>query len=74
MILMLVVFGLGVMIGFNYSWNRLKANELKTFEEVDAEVRRRLYVAENLNKSLLSDVEFLKNKIKRLENIKGKNG
>jgi len=38
------------------------------FEEVDRQVREELQVAKNLNKSLLDDVNFLKEKIKRLKN------
>ena len=40
------------------------------FEQVDEEVRNRLHVAENLNKSLLSDVRFLREKLERLKGSK----
>ena len=57
---------LGMVIGYNLKNKRAVAAASKTFEMVDEEVRQRLAVSENLNKSLLDDIKFLREKIERL--------
>jgi hypothetical protein len=71
MIIGIIVFLLGCMIGYNHSWQKLKSTELRTLEQVDAQVRQELVIAKNLNESLLKDIELLKKKIARLEKNNG---
>ena len=65
-ILVFIAAGLGILIGYNLRNESAQRKENMKFEEVDRQVREELQVAKNLNKSLLDDVNFLKEKIKRL--------
>lgn len=65
-ILVFIAAGLGILIGYNLRNESAQRKENMKFEEVDRQVREDLQVAKNLNKSLLDDVNFLKEKIKRL--------
>ena len=66
-ILVFIAAGLGVLIGYNLRNESAQRKENMKFEEVDRKVREELQVAKNLNKSLLDDVNFLREKIKRLK-------
>ena len=61
-ILVFIAAGLGVLIGYNLRNESAQRKENMKFEEVDRQVREELQVAKNLNKSLLDDVNFLREK------------
>ena len=65
-ILVFIAAVLGVLIGYNLRNESAQRKENMKFEEIDRQVREELQVAKNLNKSLLDDVNFLREKIKRL--------
>jgi|GEM_PF-4971601 len=58
-----VVTGLGILVGYHLRNTYAEKIERATLESVDQEIRNRLVVAENLNKSLLADVTFLRKKV-----------
>ena len=62
-ILYSVIFGIGVLIGINLRNHYAEEKEKRTFAQVDEEVRNRLNVAEELNRSLLSDLAYAKKKL-----------
>jgi hypothetical protein len=62
-ILYSVIFGIGVLIGINLRNHYAEEKEKRTFAQVDEEVRNRLSVAEELNRSLLSDLAYAKKKL-----------
>lgn len=62
-----VFFTLGILIGINLRNSYAENKERKTVSQVDEQVRNELVVAKNLNKSLLSDVRFLREKLQRLK-------
>lgn len=59
----IVLIGLGVLVGYNLRNSYAESKEQKTIGEVDEAIRRKLEIAENLNKSLLDDVTYLRKKI-----------
>lgn len=63
----LLFLGTGVVIGMNLRNASAEAKENKTLQQVDEQVRNELAVAKNLNKSLLDDVRFLREKLQRLK-------
>jgi len=65
-ILYLVIFGLGVLIGINLRNYYAEEKEKRTLEQVDEAVRKRLNVAEELNRSLLGDLAYAKKKLSAL--------
>ena len=62
----LLFLGIGILIGIGLRNDYAEKKESKTFEQIDEEVRNDLAVTKNLNKSLLEDVHFLREKLKRL--------
>ena len=62
-ILYAVIFGLGVLVGINMRNSFAEEKERRTFNQIDEDVRSRLQVAEELNRSLLSDLAFAKKKL-----------
>ena len=66
-IINLVFFVLGLVIGMNLRNSYAEGKERRTIEQVDADIRNELNVAKNLNKSLLDDVRFLRKKLQRLK-------
>jgi hypothetical protein len=66
-ILLLIVFGLGVLVGLNIRHELTRAEYNKTFERVDETVRKKLIVAQNLVQSLNEDKNLLREKIWHLE-------
>lgn len=62
-ILYSVIFGIGVLIGINLRNHYAEEKEKRTYAQVDEEVRNRLNVAEELNRSLLSDLAYAKKKL-----------
>mgnify|MGYP003351143217 FL=1 len=63
-----IFLSFGILIGINLRNTYAQNKERKTFNEVDEQVRNELAVAKNLNKSLLDDVRFLREKLQRLKN------
>ena len=63
----LIFLGLGLMIGMHIRNSYAEQKERKTFDQVDEQVRNELSIAKNLNKSLLDDVRFLREKLQRLK-------
>jgi hypothetical protein len=55
---------MGYLIGRNTRNEYAERLSSKTLEQVDAEVRNELIIAKNLNKSLMDDVTYLRNKLK----------
>jgi hypothetical protein len=58
-----VIFGLGALFGINMRNSFAEEKESRTFGQISEEVRHRLQVAEELNRSLLSDLAFAKKKL-----------
>jgi hypothetical protein len=58
-----VIFGMGVLVGINMRNSFAEEKESRTFSQISEEVRHRLQVAEELNRSLLSDLAFAKKKL-----------
>jgi hypothetical protein len=58
----------GIVIGYNIRNSLADRKENLILEQVDADIRNELAIAKNLNKSLLSDVRFLRDKIARMKN------
>lgn len=58
-----VIFGLGVLVGINMRNSFAEEKENRTFNQISEEVRNRLQVAEELNRSLLSDLAYAKKKL-----------
>ena len=56
-IIFLLAFGLGFVIG-----RENNNTEPKTVEQVDAELRKELAIAKNLNESLMQDIRYLRSK------------
>ena len=56
-IISLLAFGLGFVIG-----RENNNTEPKTVEQVDAELRKELAIAKNLNESLMQDIRYLRSK------------
>ena len=56
-IISLLAFGLGFVIG-----RENNNTEPKTVEQVDAELRKELVIAKNLNESLMQDIRYLRSK------------
>ena len=56
-IISLLAFGLGFVIG-----RENNKTEPKTVEQVDAELRKELAIAKNLNESLMQDIRYLRSK------------
>lgn len=67
-ILYAVIFGIGVLVGINLRNCYAEEKEKRTFYQISEEVRNRLKTAEELNKSLLSDLAFAKRKFSALNN------
>lgn len=67
MIIDLLFFGFGILIGVNWRNSYAERKERLLFDQVDEKVRNELTVAKNLNKSLLDDVRFLRNKLERIK-------
>lgn len=65
-IIIFIAAGLGILIGYNMRNEYARKLESKTIEEIDKDLRDELVVAKNLNKSLMDDIKFLREKIKRL--------
>ena len=61
-----VIFGLGALFGINMRNSFAEQKEKRTFEQISEDVRHRLQVAEELNRSLLSDLAFAKKKLSAL--------
>lgn len=66
-ILYALFLGSGVLIGYNLRNSFAEDKEKRTFEEVDQEIRQRLSVAEELNRSLLDDLTYAKKKLAVLQ-------
>jgi uncharacterized protein YoxC len=66
-IINLVFIVLGIIIGRGMRNSYAESKEARTYEQVDEQVRNELTVTKNLNKSLLDDVRFLREKLKRLQ-------
>ena len=66
LVIYFVLVGLGILVGFNLRNNYAEKKEGRTYDEVDAEIRKELEVATNLNKSLLEDVAYLRKKVDML--------
>jgi uncharacterized membrane protein len=64
MILMIVFFILGVMVGMNLRHESTLRKYQATFEEVDEQVRKDLEYYKNLSKSLQQDLDWCKHKQK----------
>ena len=62
-----IFLSFGILIGINLRNTYAQNKERKTFNEVDEQVRNELAVAKNLNKSLLDDIRFLREKLQRLK-------
>ena len=62
-ILYAIFLGIGVLIGFNLRNAYAESKETRTLDEVDMEIRKRLKVAEALNRSLLEDLSYAKKKL-----------
>ena len=62
-----IFLSLGILIGINLRNTYAQNKERKIFNEVDEQVRNELAVAKNLNKSLLDDIRFLREKLQRLK-------
>lgn len=62
-----IFLSFGILIGINLRNTYAQNKERKTFNEVDEQVRNELAVAKNLNKSLLDDIRFLREKLQRLQ-------
>ena len=56
-IISLLAFGLGFVIG-----RENNNTEPKTVEQVNAELRKELAIAKNLNESLMQDIRYLRSK------------
>lgn len=66
-LLLLVVFGLGLLIGYNMRNARAEQKEQLLFDQVNEQVKNDLAKHKNLNKSLQDDVTFLRNKLNKLK-------
>ena len=62
-ILYSVIFGIGILVGMNLRNHYAEEKEKRTFAQINEEVRNRLNVAEELNRSLLSDLAYAKKKL-----------
>ena len=62
-----IFLSFGILIGINLRNTYAQNKERKTFNEVDEQVRNELAVAKNLNKCLLDDIRFLREKLQRLK-------
>ena len=67
-LLNLLFLGFGILIGINLRNRYAEGKEQRTLNQVDEQIRNELAVAKNLNKSLLDDVRFLREKLQRLKN------
>ena len=63
MLLELIIFAGGLVVGFAISSERMQLKEQKTFEQVDEEVRKELTRLQNLTNSLKADVVYLRKKL-----------
>ena len=66
-IICLVFLLLGIVIGRGMRNQYAEDKEARTFNQIDESVRNELNVTKNLNKSLLEDVRFLREKLQRLK-------
>lgn len=63
MLLEIIIFSGGVVLGFAVCSERMQSKEQKTFEQVDKEVRKELTRLQNLTNSLKDDVAYLRKKL-----------
>ena len=57
-ILYSVIFGIGVLVGMNLRNHYAEEKEKRTFAQINEEVRNRLNVAEELNRSQLTIISL----------------
>jgi len=72
MIIMCIVFFImGILIGINVTHDWKSKDRQKLFEKIDDEVRQELYIKTNQVVSLQEDVSFLRKRLKFLEDKNG---
>ncbi len=67
LVFLFLFFSIGLLVGYNLRNARAEEKEQLTYEKVDKQVRDDLQKQKNLNKSLLDDVKFLREKLNRLK-------
>lgn len=67
MIIEILFLVIGFIIGVNWRNSSAEAKEQKLYSQLDEEVKKDLAITKNLNKSLLDDVRFLREKLQRLK-------